>query len=166
MDVRLWGSQVKRGQEVLVPRSCPTLRPHGLQPTRLLCPWSSPGDLPNPGIEPGSLTLQADCTSEPPGTLQERWGWPQRGSWGGVLGWGDVCVLIVGAATQSHVYVRAHKAVRCKEWILPRGNKAFHAFRDSASKPCRLYCIPRVFLLPLYQRQLTKSNRRKSKVRL
>ena len=46
---------------------------HGLQPTRLLCPrdfsrqgyWSglpfpSPGDLPNPGIEPGFPVLKAD----------------------------------------------------------------------------------------------------------
>ena len=24
-------------------QSCPTLLPHGLQPTRLLCPWDSPG---------------------------------------------------------------------------------------------------------------------------
>ena len=33
-------------------------------------PFPSPGDLPNPGIEPGSPTLQADTlTSEPPGTL-------------------------------------------------------------------------------------------------
>ena len=31
-------------------------------------PFPSPGDLPNPGIEPGSPTLQADAlTSEPPG---------------------------------------------------------------------------------------------------
>jgi len=31
-------------------------------------PFSSPGDLPNPGIEPRSLTLQADALlSEPPG---------------------------------------------------------------------------------------------------
>ena len=31
-------------------------------------PFPSPGDLPNPGIEPGSLTLQADAlTSELPG---------------------------------------------------------------------------------------------------
>ena len=49
------------------------LQPHGLQPSRLLCPqglsrqeyWSglpclSPGDLLNPGIEPGSPALQAD----------------------------------------------------------------------------------------------------------
>ena len=28
---------------VLVGQSCPTLRPHGLEPTRLLCPWDSPG---------------------------------------------------------------------------------------------------------------------------
>ena len=33
-------------------------------------PFPSPGDLPNPGIEPGSPTLQADAlTSEPPGKL-------------------------------------------------------------------------------------------------
>ena len=57
------------------------LWPHGLQPTRLLCPWNSPdknigvgchsllrGNLPDPGIEPRSLTLQADSLlSEPPG---------------------------------------------------------------------------------------------------
>ena len=31
-------------------------------------PFPSPGDLPNPGIEPGSPTLQADSLpSEPPG---------------------------------------------------------------------------------------------------
>ena len=31
-------------------------------------PFPSPGDLPNPGIKPGSPALQADAlTSEPPG---------------------------------------------------------------------------------------------------
>ena len=58
-----------------------SLRPRGLQPTRLLCPWGFsrqeyqsglprplPGDLPNSGVEPRSLTLQADSLlSEPPG---------------------------------------------------------------------------------------------------
>ena len=34
-------------------------------------PFPSPGDLPNPGIEPGSPTLQADSLlSEPPGKPQ------------------------------------------------------------------------------------------------
>ena len=50
-------------------------RPHGLQPTRLLRPWDfprqeywsglpfpSPGDLPNPGIELWSPTLQEDAS--------------------------------------------------------------------------------------------------------
>ena len=50
-----------------------SLRPHGLYPTRLLCPWGfsrqenwsglpfpSPGDLPNPGIEPRSPASQVD----------------------------------------------------------------------------------------------------------
>ena len=57
-----------------------SLRLHELQPTRLLCPWSSAGkdtgvgfhfllqeNLLDPGIEPGSLALQADSLpSEPP----------------------------------------------------------------------------------------------------
>ena len=64
-----------------VTQSCLTLRPHGLQPTRLLYPWGfsrqqywnglpcpPPGDLPNPGIEPRSPALPADSLlSEPPG---------------------------------------------------------------------------------------------------
>ena len=33
-------------------------------------PFPSPGDLPNPGIEPGSPALQADAlSSEPPGKI-------------------------------------------------------------------------------------------------
>ena len=56
-----------------------SLQPHGLQPTRLLCPggfsrpecWSGlpgppPGDLPNPGIEPWSPSLQADSLPSEP----------------------------------------------------------------------------------------------------
>ena len=57
----------------LVTKSSLTLvDPIGLQPARLLCPWyspgknmgfelpfPSPGDLPNPGIEPGSPAFQA-----------------------------------------------------------------------------------------------------------
>ena len=52
-----------------------SLRPHRLQPPRLLCPWGfsrqeyssrlpcpSLGDLPNPGIEPRSSTLQVDSS--------------------------------------------------------------------------------------------------------
>ena len=58
-----------------------SLRPHGLQPSRLLCPWGFsrqeywnglplpfPGDLPKSGTEPGSPALQADSLpSKPPG---------------------------------------------------------------------------------------------------
>ena len=58
-----------------------SLRPHRLQPTRLLCPWGfssqeywsglpcpPPGDLTDPGIKPRSPTLQADfLLSKPPG---------------------------------------------------------------------------------------------------
>ena len=56
------------------------LRPHGLHPARLLCPWGvlqarilsglpciPPGGLPNPRIKPRPPTLQADSLlSEPP----------------------------------------------------------------------------------------------------
>ena len=60
-----------------VAQSCPTLCDpidcsppgssiHGIFQARL--PFPSPGALPNPGIEPGSLSLQADAlSSEPPG---------------------------------------------------------------------------------------------------
>ena len=58
-----------------------SLRPHELQPTRLLCPWGfsrqeywsglpcpPPGDRSNPGIEPRSPALHEDSLlSEPPG---------------------------------------------------------------------------------------------------
>ena len=58
-----------------------SLRSRGPEPARLLCPWGfsrqefwsgfpcpPPGDLPNPGIEPGSSALQADSLPpEPPG---------------------------------------------------------------------------------------------------
>ena len=57
-----------------------SLQTHGLKPARLLCPWGfsrqeywsgelilSPGDLPYPGIEPGSPALQMDSLpAEPP----------------------------------------------------------------------------------------------------
>ena len=51
---------------------CDSLLPQGLQPVRFLCPWNfpwqeywsglpfpTPGDLPNPEIEPGSLMFPA-----------------------------------------------------------------------------------------------------------
>ena len=58
-----------------VAQSCPTLsdpmdyRVHGILQARILewVPFPSPGDLPNPGIEPRSLALQADALSKPPG---------------------------------------------------------------------------------------------------
>ena len=68
-----------------VAQSYPTLcDPRGLQPTRLLRPWDSPGrvlervaisfsrDLPNLGIEAGSPALQADALpSEPSGNAEQ-----------------------------------------------------------------------------------------------
>ena len=35
--------------KVLIAQTCPTLSSHGLEPTRLLCPWDSPGK--NTGVD-------------------------------------------------------------------------------------------------------------------
>ena len=66
----------------LVAKCCLTLlQPHGLYPARFLCtldfpgknarmgyPYPSPGDLPNPGIEPAPPALAGGFfTTEPPG---------------------------------------------------------------------------------------------------
>ena len=67
-----------RLEECVLSRS---VRSHELYPARLLCPWGfsrqkywsgllcpTPGDFPNPGIEPRSPSLQADSLrSEPAG---------------------------------------------------------------------------------------------------
>ena len=87
---------------VLVTQSCPTLcnpmdcSPPGFSVTGFSrqgywsgLPFLSPGDLPDPGIEPGSPALKADSLlSEPPGepseppcfpeTLARRCPWPGR----------------------------------------------------------------------------------------
>ena len=65
--------------KVLVTQSCPTLynpgdssppgsSVHGILQARILETFTSPGDLPDPGIEPRSPALWADSLlSEPPG---------------------------------------------------------------------------------------------------
>ena len=46
-------------------------------------PFPSPGDLPDPGIKPGSSTLQADALpSEPPGKPPALRGWDYTGGMG------------------------------------------------------------------------------------
>ena len=53
--------------------SLPDFSVHGILQARILelimeLPFPSPGDLPHPGIKPGSPALEADAlTSEPPG---------------------------------------------------------------------------------------------------
>ena len=52
-----------------------TVACHGIFQARVLewVPFPSPGDLPKPGIEPGSPGLQADALpSEPPGKPQRK----------------------------------------------------------------------------------------------
>ena len=52
--------------------SLPGFSVHGILQARIRSglPFPSPGDLPDPGIEPGSPSLEADTlTSEPPGKM-------------------------------------------------------------------------------------------------
>ena len=54
---------------------------HGIFQARVLKPFPSPRDLPNPGIKPGSPALQADALlSEPPGKhgLYSPWNSPSQ----------------------------------------------------------------------------------------
>ena len=69
-----------------------SVRPHGLQPARLLCPWGfsrqeywsrlpcpPTGDLPDPGIKPRSPALQADSLpTEPPEKPPSKFIWGQN----------------------------------------------------------------------------------------
>ena len=83
---------------VLVAQSCPALcnpkdcsppgsSVHGFLQARILewLPFPFPGDLPNPGIKPGSpasSVLQADSLpSEPPGKPRYRPGYPHHHPW-------------------------------------------------------------------------------------
>ena len=57
-----------------------SLWPHGLQPTRLLCPWGFSrqeywsGNLPHPGIEPRSPELQTDSLPPEPSGMHKNTG--------------------------------------------------------------------------------------------
>ena len=86
-----WGAPSHQWVRVLVAQSCPTLcDPMDCNPLGSSgAPWNSPGkntrvgchsllqsNLSDPGIKPGSPTLQADSLpSEPPGKPKHRWCW-------------------------------------------------------------------------------------------
>ena len=56
-----------------VPHQAPPSMGFSKQEFWSVLPFPSPGDLPDPGIESGSLAFQADAlTSEPPGKLKGR----------------------------------------------------------------------------------------------
>ena len=72
-------------------------------------PFPSPGDLPNPGIEPGSPTLQADTLlSEPPGRWATRkWRW-SKGTHFQFIRWpspGDLMYSMVTIANNISLYI-------------------------------------------------------------
>ena len=66
-----------------VTQSCPTLRPHGLQSTRLLCPWDFPGN--SPGVDchfllQGIFPIQGSNLGLPP-CRQTLYHLSHQGSW-------------------------------------------------------------------------------------
>ena len=77
----LFESVVKESESVTCSFMSDSLQPHGLQPTRLLCPWDSPGKntgvgshsllhgiFPTQGLNPGPLNYrQIFLPSAPPG---------------------------------------------------------------------------------------------------
>ena len=79
-------------------------------------PFPSPGDLPDPGMEPGSPTLQADAftiwaTREVP--LNHKKEWMPFGTI-----WMDLKIIILseGSQTEKKNIVRYHLYVECKIW--------------------------------------------------
>ena len=74
--VRATKMNINKGMKVKVTQLCLTLcdpMDCGILQARILewVPFPSPGDLPNPGIKPGSPTLQADSLpAEPQGRLR------------------------------------------------------------------------------------------------
>ena len=95
-------------------------------------PFPSPGNLPNPGIEPRSPAFQADAlTSEPPGKPKSRgnWGWkfiicqgPNTGFPGGASGKEFACQC------------RRHRRRRFNPWI---GKIPWRR----ACNPLQCYCL-------------------------
>ena len=122
---------------------------HGLWPARLLCPWGflrqeywsglpcpSPGNLPNPVIEPKSPALQVDSLlSEPPGKPKNtgvsslsllQWNFPTQGSIQGLLHcrrilyqlsylerksqlYDDICYYIISCIFKNLIYKKRPK---------------------------------------------------------
>ena len=81
-----------------------SLRPRGLWPTRLLCPWGSsqqeywsglpcppPGDLPNSEIEPRSPALQVDSLPSEPWTRPKQFNGGVSGGASGGAGGPQAC---------------------------------------------------------------------------
>ena len=72
----------------LVAQSCPTLQPHGQQPTRLFCPWDSPGKNTGGGCHalPQRISSTNDSNPDLPHCRQILYCLSQQGS-PGILEW-------------------------------------------------------------------------------
>ena len=63
-----------------------SLRPHGLQPTRLLCPWDSPGKNTGVDVLPQGSNLHLLCLLhwQVPTRLLRPWGFSSQECWSGL----------------------------------------------------------------------------------
>ena len=109
-----------KSESVSGPVVSDSVQPHRLQLAKFLCPWNSPGkntggqpfsppgDLLDPGTEPGSPALQADSLpSEPPGKpcgIQ----FPNQGSNLGPLRWEHEVLTRSPVDHQGIIYVHMY----------------------------------------------------------
>ena len=130
--------------EVEVTQLCPTLQPHGLVARQAPLsmefsrpeywsgdPFPSPGDLPNPGIEPRSPTLQEDSLpAEPPGKTQKGEWWKGMG-----CGWQANASKSAGEGKNGLCLGRSLAWVECKLGVCRLG----HAVGALGARKSRLY---------------------------
>ena len=113
-------------------------------------PVPSPGDLPNPGIEPGSPTFQADAlTSEPPGTPLNH---PS-----GLL----TCHKSTSPLLPSSSYVISQGYLHLLECFgTPPASGKCHCFGDTQTLCPSLYHLPKSKCKGKLQKQGQKKSRR------
>ena len=107
-------------------------------------PFLSPGDYPNPGIKPGSLTLQADSLlSEPQGIPRTEGASPKCSSYGVTSNTQNIHRAVFQSPCNAHyIRIRAYLGgklrERLKETVCPWQNLTFRKLpRETSSMTCR-----------------------------
>ena len=94
--------------------------------------FPSPGDLPNPGIKPGSPAFQADAlTSEPPGKLELSFSWSKMKTAGGSISDSPERLLQSSSGGKSIYKDFGEGGVQCHEALILQ--KVFVSHEDLMS---------------------------------